>query len=163
VTGGLTVGTRDGVTIEMAFSRKNVWFMFLKGHGEMGRRALKAVKKHDVHDGARFRAAGRSAFSHLQFDAEIKGAPLALKRARRSLDVSGRGGASFDPVIAFLDEHRGYDGAIIFTDGQAPAPTRLPFDFSYLPCASASNSSTALLRGLSRSSRWRITPFASST
>jgi hypothetical protein len=60
----------------------------------------------------------------VQFDTEIKGAPLALKRARRSLDVSGRGGTSFDPVIAFLDEHRGYDGAIIFTDGQAPAPTR---------------------------------------
>ncbi len=72
----------------------------------------------------RFFKYGVDSIDVVQFDTEIKGAPLALKRARRSLDVSGRGGTSFDPVIAFLDEHRGYDGAIIFTDGQAPAPTR---------------------------------------
>ena len=39
--------------------------------------------------------------------------------------VSGRGGTNFTPVIDFLDAHRDYDGAIIFTDGHAPIP-RMP-------------------------------------
>ncbi len=60
----------------------------------------------------------------IQFDTEIKGSPLALKRARRTVDVVGRGGTSFAPVIAYLDNHPGYDGALIFTDGYAPAPPR---------------------------------------
>jgi predicted metal-dependent peptidase len=60
----------------------------------------------------------------LQFDTEIKGDPVLLKRARRTIAVSGRGGTSFAPVMRFLDEHREYDGAIVFTDGIAPVPPR---------------------------------------
>ena len=53
----------------------------------------------------------------IQFDIEVKGKPLALKRARRAVEVLGRGGTSFTPVLAYIDEHRDYDGLIIFTDG----------------------------------------------
>jgi len=60
----------------------------------------------------------------IQFDTEIQGAPLTLKRARHTIEVTGRGGTSFARVIDFLDKHRDYDGAIIFTDGIAPVPPR---------------------------------------
>ena len=58
----------------------------------------------------------------IQFDTELKGQPASLRRARRHIEVAGRGGTSFAPVIEFIDAHREYDGAIIFTDGQAPVP-----------------------------------------
>ena len=60
----------------------------------------------------------------IQFDTEVKGKPLALKRARRAVEVLGRGGTSFTPVLAYIDEHRHYDGLIIFTDGYAPVPPK---------------------------------------
>jgi predicted metal-dependent peptidase len=60
----------------------------------------------------------------IQFDTEVKGAPVSLKRGRRSVEVAGRGGTSFAPVMRFLDEHRDFDGAIVFTDGYAPVPPR---------------------------------------
>ena len=72
----------------------------------------------------RFFKYGIAGIDVIQFDTEIKGAPVALKRARRSVEVAGRGGTSFAPVMEFLDEHREYDGAIIFTDGCAPKPPR---------------------------------------
>jgi predicted metal-dependent peptidase len=58
----------------------------------------------------------------IQFDTEVKGDAVSLRRARRSVEVAGRGGTSFDAVISFVDEHRAYDGVIIFTDGCAPVP-----------------------------------------
>jgi predicted metal-dependent peptidase len=58
----------------------------------------------------------------VQFDTELKGPPVSWKRARREILAVGRGGTSFAPVIEFLDEHRQYDGAILFTDGYAPQP-----------------------------------------
>ncbi len=72
----------------------------------------------------RFFKYGIEAIDVIQFDTEVKGGPASLKRARRSVKVAGRGGTSFAPVIEFLDEHRDYDGAIIFTDGYAPVPPR---------------------------------------
>lgn len=72
----------------------------------------------------RFFTYGIAAIDVLQFDTEVKGEPVSLRRARRSVAVTGRGGTSFTPVMRFLDEHRDYDGAIIFTDGYAPAPPR---------------------------------------
>src|SRR5262249_20588386 len=72
----------------------------------------------------RFFKYGIESIDVILFDTEIKGTPLTLKRARRTVEVTGRGGTSFAPVITFLDEHRGYDGAILFTDGYAPVPTR---------------------------------------
>jgi predicted metal-dependent peptidase len=67
---------------------------------------------------------GVEAIDVIQFDTEIQGAPVSLKRARRAVEARGRGGTSFAPVMQFLDEHRDYDGAILFTDGYAPVPPR---------------------------------------
>jgi len=72
----------------------------------------------------RFFKYGVAEIDVIQFDTEIKGGPVSLKRSRRSVEVEGRGGTSFAPVMTFLDEHRDYDGAIIFTDGYAPVPPR---------------------------------------
>ncbi len=58
----------------------------------------------------------------LQFDAAIKGKPQSLKKAKSKVKVIGRGGTNFQPVITYIDEHKDYDGLIIFTDGWAPVP-----------------------------------------
>ncbi len=60
----------------------------------------------------------------IQFDTEIKEEPLILKKARQQVKVLGRGGTDFAPVVAYIDQHRDYDGLIIFTDGYAPVPPR---------------------------------------
>ena len=60
----------------------------------------------------------------VQFDTEIKGPPMSLKRARREIKVLGRGGTSFNPILDYIDDHRQYDGLIIFTDGQAYVPPK---------------------------------------
>jgi len=59
----------------------------------------------------------------LQFDSEIKGKPLTLKKAKYKIKVIGRGGTYFQPVIDYIDKNKEYDGLIIFTDGWAPIPT----------------------------------------
>ncbi|OYP36830.1 DUF2201 family putative metallopeptidase [Rhodopirellula sp. MGV] len=59
------------------------------------------------------------------FDVQIQSEVMTLKRAKRDFVVTGRGGTEFQPVIDFIDEHRQYDGLIIFTDGYAAVP-RLP-------------------------------------
>lgn len=65
---------------------------------------------------------GIQAIDVIQFDTAIKGAPLTLKQARHQVTVLGRGGTSFAPLMAYIDEHRAYDGLIVFTDGYAPLP-----------------------------------------
>lgn len=60
----------------------------------------------------------------IQFDTEIKGKPLSIRRARHEIAIMGRGGTCFVPVISYIDEHREYDGLIIFTDGYAPIPPK---------------------------------------
>ena len=60
----------------------------------------------------------------IQFDTEIKGFPLSLKKARKTIEIYGRGGTSFQCVIDYITEHREYDGLIIITDGFAPVPLR---------------------------------------
>jgi predicted metal-dependent peptidase len=72
----------------------------------------------------RFFKYGVEAIDVLQFDTEIKGEPVSLKHARRLVEVKGRGGTSFAAVVDYVDEHREYDGAIVFTDGLAPVPRR---------------------------------------
>jgi hypothetical protein len=72
----------------------------------------------------RFFKYGVESIDVVQFDTELKGPPVSLKRARRSVEVRGRGGTSFEPVMDYLDEHRDYDGAIVFTDGYARVPRR---------------------------------------
>ncbi len=58
----------------------------------------------------------------LAFDTQVQGEALTLKRARREVVVTGRGGTDFNAVMDYVDSHPGYDGVIIFTDGIAPAP-----------------------------------------
>lgn len=72
----------------------------------------------------RFFKSGVPVIDVIQFDAEIQGEPLTLRRARRSVAVLGRGGTCFQPVMDYIDAHRGYDGLILFTDGQAAVPSR---------------------------------------
>jgi len=57
------------------------------------------------------------------FDTEIKGKEMIFKKARNQIKIQGRGGTSFQPVIHYIEEHPEYDGAIIYTDGDAPQPT----------------------------------------
>jgi len=46
-----------------------------------------------------------------------------MKKARKSISFTGRGGTSFVPVIEYFAANKGkYDGLIVFTDGYAPPP-----------------------------------------
>ncbi|NEP84955.1 MAG: hypothetical protein F6K39_46750, partial [Okeania sp. SIO3B3] len=47
---------------------------------------------------------------------------ITFRRAQREVPLTGRGGTNFSPVLAYLEEHRDYDGLIIYTDGYAPCP-----------------------------------------
>lgn len=58
----------------------------------------------------------------IQFDTEIKGKTMTLKSARHEIQIIGRGGTSFTPLMEFLGAHNEYDGMIIFTDGYADIP-----------------------------------------
>ena len=70
----------------------------------------------------RFFRYGIEEISVICFDSEIKGKPLTLKKAKKEIDISGRGGTDFSVVIDFIDKERNFDGVIIFTDGYAPCP-----------------------------------------
>jgi len=70
----------------------------------------------------RFFKYGVRSIDVIQFDTEVKGPALELRRARHAIVVEGRGGTSFDPVVDYVDEHPEYDGVIVFTDGYAPVP-----------------------------------------
>ncbi len=65
---------------------------------------------------------GIEEISVICFDSEIKGELLTLKKAKKEIDISGRGGTSFSAVIDFIDKNRTFDGVVIFTDGYAPCP-----------------------------------------
>jgi predicted metal-dependent peptidase len=65
---------------------------------------------------------GIEAVDVLQFDADIKGKPLSLKKAKYKVQVIGRGGTNFQPIVDYIDQKKDYDGLIIFTDGWAPVP-----------------------------------------
>ena len=74
----------------------------------------------------------------LQFDARIQGAPIPLKKARRTVKILGRGGTSFQPAADYYCEHPEYDGLIYFTDGYAPPPkfnTKRPIDVLWVICS----------------------------
>ncbi|MEN9613248.1 MAG: hypothetical protein RLZZ628_4062 [Bacteroidota bacterium] len=65
---------------------------------------------------------GIEAIDVIQFDTEIRGKALSIKKAQSNLKVIGRGGTNFQPVLSHIEEHREYDGLIIFTDGYAAVP-----------------------------------------
>ena len=60
----------------------------------------------------------------LQFDNDIKGEPMSLKRAMKEIRVAGRGGTDYQKVFDFACDDGAYDGLILCTDGFA-APPRL--------------------------------------
>lgn len=58
------------------------------------------------------------------FDTKIRcDEPITLRKARQQVAVFGRGGTNFQPLMSYLDEHRHYDGMVVFTDGIAAIPT----------------------------------------
>lgn len=57
----------------------------------------------------------------VQFDTQL-GKVEEMKKASKEIQVLGRGGTSFQPVVDYAGNH-GYDGLIIFTDGYAPPPS----------------------------------------
>ncbi|NER99541.1 MAG: hypothetical protein F6J86_37965 [Symploca sp. SIO1B1] len=58
----------------------------------------------------------------IQFDAKITSDIMTFRRAQQKVQLTGRGGTNFDPILAYINEHRDYDGLIIYTDGYAPCP-----------------------------------------
>ena len=67
---------------------------------------------------------GMESIDTLQFDTELKGPVNTFSKKRFKVEIKGRGGTDFRPVLAFIDEHRNYDGLIIVTDGCAGIPPR---------------------------------------
>jgi predicted metal-dependent peptidase len=57
------------------------------------------------------------------FDTQLHGKPVHISKRVKSMEVLGRGGTSFQPIITYVDEHQ-YDGVIIMTDGYAPFPEK---------------------------------------
>lgn len=62
----------------------------------------------------------------VQFDADL-GEVENFKKAKTTIQVCGRGGTTFQPIIDFAAKEK-YDGVAIFTDGYAPVPT-IPIGF----------------------------------
>lgn len=58
----------------------------------------------------------------ITFDTELKGEVMSLKKAKNTIEIIGRGGTNFQPAIDYFEEHKNYDGLIIFSDGYAPMP-----------------------------------------
>lgn len=59
----------------------------------------------------------------IQFDADIQLPLLSVRKAAKAVKIVGRGGTNFQSVINYFEDHKEYDGMIIFTDGYAPIPT----------------------------------------
>ena len=59
----------------------------------------------------------------MQVDCEKQTEPRPYDRRQAKYVFSGRGGTSFDPIMAEV-EKRHYRGVMILTDGEAPAPTK---------------------------------------
>ena len=76
----------------------------------------------------------------IQFDSEIKGEPEKFKKARKTVNIIGRGGTDFQPVADYYCEHPEYDGLIFFTDGFADSPvykTKRVIDVLWVLCSRA--------------------------
>jgi len=65
---------------------------------------------------------GSKSIDCVQFDSAL-GEVTPLKHTYNIIDVKGRGGTSYQPIFDYMETSgRDYDGLIILTDGQAPAP-----------------------------------------
>lgn len=58
----------------------------------------------------------------VQFDVNLKDV-VPMRKAKVEVEIKGRGGTDFQPVIEYVARHGEYDGVLIFTDGEAPVPT----------------------------------------
>lgn len=58
----------------------------------------------------------------IQFDAKILGDTISMKKASKSLKISGRGGTDFQEALDYFVNGK-YDGLIMITDGYAEIPT----------------------------------------
>ena len=58
----------------------------------------------------------------IQFDTQINGKVMELKKACKTVLAHGRGGTNFNEVINYINLHPTYDGLVIYTDGYAPTP-----------------------------------------
>lgn len=57
------------------------------------------------------------------FDTQLHDQPKEFKKRKKKIDVKGRGGTCFEPIIELADKME-YDGLIVFTDGYAPFPPK---------------------------------------
>lgn len=69
----------------------------------------------------RFFSYGVENIKVLTFDSEIK-QEFELKKAKKSFEITGRGGTCFQPVIDYYEGKNEYQGLIFFTDGYARIP-----------------------------------------
>jgi predicted metal-dependent peptidase len=75
----------------------------------------------------RFFYYGVNSLEVLQFDTRIQGEPVLMRKARKAIGVTGRGGTSFQPLFNYFSgNHKNYDGLIVFTDGFGPIPQLAP-------------------------------------
>lgn len=58
----------------------------------------------------------------IQFDYGITQEIQTLRKARKSVKITGRGGTNFQAPIDYYSTHTEYDGLILFTDGCADIP-----------------------------------------
>jgi predicted metal-dependent peptidase len=59
----------------------------------------------------------------IQFDTILHDEPKPFSKKKLNIDIVGRGGTCFHPIIELADEKK-YDGLIVFTDGYAPFPDK---------------------------------------
>ncbi|MBD5260414.1 MAG: hypothetical protein HDS46_06530 [Bacteroides sp.] len=58
----------------------------------------------------------------IQFDAALHFPLLSLDKVTKKIELRGGGGTNFQPAVNYFDEHKEYDGMLVFTDGYAPDP-----------------------------------------
>lgn len=59
----------------------------------------------------------------VQFDCNLSEVQ-SFEKAKKRIEIVGRGGTSFQPIFEFVHKNFKYDGLIIFTDGYAPKPKK---------------------------------------
>ena len=69
----------------------------------------------------RFFKYGVESVDVIQFDAGLQGGVQPMKKAQKSIKISGRGGTDFQEAIDYFLDNR-YDGLIMITDGYADVP-----------------------------------------
>lgn len=59
----------------------------------------------------------------ITFDAAVNEKVQKLKKAKdKKIEVKGRGGTDFQPVVDYICKHPDYDGMMIVTDGYGLVP-----------------------------------------